>query len=422
MPSLRSLRPLLASLLLLPAFAQAEADADSKLNINLKDGLIFTTGDGASSVRLTGYFQFDYNFYDGGYNAQGNGQSSQSEIRRSRFGVEGVFEHDWEYEFLLNVDDNNRSANIDTASVRYGGLPHWGFTLGRFKRPVGLEVLGSARWLTTASRALIFDIAPANDVAQSGLMADGRYGDFRLWLGGFNTGVEDYDSKQDRYGLYARGTFGHVFKNGSLVHLGVSVADQNAAPRTPATLTSRFGVHTLPFDMFQFANELNDQRQRTAFLEVDQDQQIALEAAFAYDAFSIQAEALHRELKRSSAGVFGRNALDDVYGNTINADGGYVQLAYTLTGQTREYKKGPATFGALAPTGRYGAVEAVLKADYVEAANGDVQLYTAGVNWMPNYYFRFLLDYLRYNSSGLAKGNAFNNQGSAVVGRFQFQF
>ncbi len=65
------------------------------------------------------------------------------------------------------------------------------------------------------------------------------------------------------------------------------------------------------------------------------------------------------------------------------------------------------------------------KVDQVEAtedADASVLMGTLGLTWSPNLNLRFLLNYLRFKSEGLAAGNSFQDEGSAVTTRIQFHF
>lgn len=381
--------------------------------IDQEEGLIFTTRDGSSFVRLTGRFHFDFDFYDGAYNAQGTGLSSDNEIRRARLGVEGRYEGPWHYAFILNVDDQEQTSTIDTALVQYR-VPDRDVAIsaGRFKRPFGLEPLISSNWLTTIERAVIFDLIPANNTAEAGLMVSGGVGPARYFLGAFDAGVEDISTGRDEYALHAR-LAGAWVGDGGLVHLGLAYADQQAEPRTMTSVSSRFGVHTLPFDQFQFVDEITPERERTALLSSRDDRQWGLELAGQWGPLTAQFEWLQRDV-------------DLDFGDPVQVRGGYLQLAWTLTGEARRYEVAGAVFGRLVPTHPRGAWELVAKVEQVAVRQGDqrpdADLYTLGLNWQPNDRFRFLLNYLRHESDQLAAGNAFDNRGSAVTSRLQFLF
>ena len=382
--------------------------------LNIRERLTLKSEDDLNSISLQGYFQLDNDFYDGAYNPRGSGGSSENEIRRARFGVDGRIDGDWAYDFLLNVDDDEQTADIDTASLKYTAIPFAQITLGRFKRPVGMEVLTSAKWSLTDERAIIFEAIPHNDVSQFGAMLDGPIGRFHYYLGLFDANVEDIQTGEDQYGLYARGTYAFVSEGGNVLHLGLSAADQNPGARTPTTIASRFGVHTLPSDQFQFVNELNPNRTRASIIEVDKDRQAGVELASVFGPLTLQAEVLARDVSLSA-------------GRDVHVRGGYVTLAWAITGETRRYNAGNGTFGNVLSAGyeQGGAWELVAKFDHVEArkhADSKVSMGTLGLTWTPNLNLKFMVDYLRFKSHGLADGDDFQDEGSAVNTRIQFHF
>lgn len=395
----------------------ADTPAPSSLavqKLNIRERLTLKSEDDLNSISLQGYFQLDNDFYDGAYNAAGNNGSSENEIRRARFGVDGRIDGDWTYDFLLNVDDDEQTADIDTASLSYRALPYAAITMGRFKRPVGMEVLTSAKWSLTDERAIIFEAIPHNDVSQFGLMLDGALGGFHYYVGVFDANVEDIQTGEDQYGLYARGTYAFVSEGGKVVHLGLSAADQNPDARAPTTIASRFGVHTLPSDQFQFVNELNPNRTRAAIIEVDEDRQAGVELAAVLGPVTVQSEYLARDVRLSA-------------GREVQVRGGYVTLAWALTGERRRYNLANGTFGNILSSGyeRGGAWELVAKLDHVEAsedADAKVSMATLGLVWTPNLNLRFLVNYIRFKSDGLADGTDFQDEGSAVNTRIQFHF
>lgn len=384
------------------------------IDVRGDDGLIFSTRDGNNFVRLGGRFQFDFDFFDGAYNALGTGSGSDNEIRRARLGVDGRFDGQWHYSFIINIDDREETSSIDTALIEYR-FDEYDLTLtgGRFKRPVGLEPLASSNWISTVERAFIFELIPANNTAEAGLMVSGGFGPLRLFLGAFDAGVEAIETGRDAYAVHGRIAGAWVGET-LLLHGGLSAADQQAETRTLTAVSTRLGVHTLPFDQFQFINELTPERERSALLSSNGDRQAGLELALRYGPLSVQAEALQREV-------------DLDFGDPVKVSGGYVQLAYTLTGEVRRYDADAAVFDRIVPRHSRGAWEVVAKLEHATARQSDdarpeATLLTLGVNWQPNLRFRFMVNYLRHDTRDLASGNAFNDRGAAVTSRLQLQF
>ena len=83
---------------------------------------------------------YDYDYYDGAYNADNDGDSgSESEFRRTRINVKGTSGKNWAYKMTVDIDEGE--AEIDTGYIKYQGFENVDLLLGRFKAPVGLEEL-----------------------------------------------------------------------------------------------------------------------------------------------------------------------------------------------------------------------------------------------------------------------------------------
>lgn len=85
--------------------------------------------------------------------------------------------------------------------------------------------------------------------------------------------------------------------------------------------------------------------------------------------------------------------------------GGYVQASYFLTGESRPYVDGNATFGRIVPKSAFlggkgpGAWEVAMRYDTLDLNDGAVQggemdTYSLGVNWYQNQYARLTMNYI----------------------------
>ena len=129
------------------------------------------------------------------------------------------------------------------------------------------------------------------------------------------------------------------------------------------------------------------------------------EAAGNYRNFFFQGEYFHYVVQRRDLA-------------TAEFDGGYGQVAWTLTGESHKYNPASASYLRIvpehafsAPDGYWGAWEIAGRVSYVDlvdhfnptipiasqpsAVNGGRQTsYALALNWYPNSYLRFMLDYL----------------------------
>lgn len=119
----------------------------------------------------------------------------------------------------------------------------------------------------------------------------------------------------------------------------------------------------------------------TATLSTDRASTLALEAAWVDGALSLQGELLHTALQPNGGG-------------SLNFGGGYVQLTWIATGESRPYDRDTGTFGRLRPKGDFGfggnegwgALEVALRASYTDLSDGGVQggrlsMLMSGLTW-----------------------------------------
>lgn len=127
------------------------------------------------------------------------------------------------------------------------------------------------------------------------------------------------------------------------------------------------------------------------------------EAALIEGPFSMQAEYTAASALGREASMPG-GADDDPWFH-----GGFVQLSYFLTGEHRPYDRRLARMGNLSPTNSIsaddrlaGAWELAARYTWVDLNDGDVQggemdAWTAGVNWYWSSFFRIQFNYVVTN-------------------------
>lgn len=380
-------------------------------HVETDGGISVETMDGRLSFVLDGRLQFDTLFYDGIYNDEAGGDAaSDTRVRRIRLGVGGKFERDWAWEIIYDFNDDAGRATLDTGSFSYSGLPWLDVTVGRFKRPFFLEAVTSSKWITFVERSLIYDVVRRN-TADFGLMASklydlGELGDWSWYVAVHNEGVEDYPGAEnaagrDQYQVYGRVAWAPWNDKGRVLHLGAAFGDLNPAEGSEIEIGTRLGVSA--------ADTLG------VGYTVDADRQAGLEAALILGPFSVQGEYALRSLDLSSTAG----------GGSADISGGYLQLTYTLTGESRRYKPYPAKMDKLVPDGgRLGALELVARYDDIEleqpsAAAAQADLLTLGFNWYLNSHLHVKLNYLMANGDNFGTTET---DGDAVNTRLAFVF
>ena len=153
--------------------AAAQTNAVPKITIGEK-GFSFTSADGNFAINLKGILQFDSRtfFKDGGI--QGNDGFL---LRRARPIIAGTVFRDFDFLFVPDFGGSSGSV-IQDAYVNYRCQPELQFQFGKFKSPVGLELLQSDPDTPFNERALPTDLVPNRDIGAElhGDLFDGRAG------------------------------------------------------------------------------------------------------------------------------------------------------------------------------------------------------------------------------------------------------
>ena len=118
-------------------------------------GLSFSSQDGADQLRVHGYVQAD----DRMFSANPQGEALEVFLfRRMRPLFEGTLFNSIDFRFMPDFGQNNpqiQEAYLEEKSLSFAKL-----RVGKFKEPIGLEVLRSDRELTFAERSLASDLVP----------------------------------------------------------------------------------------------------------------------------------------------------------------------------------------------------------------------------------------------------------------------
>ena len=144
--------------------AAAAAPATPKLTVSDK-AFTLASADGANAIKLRGLVQLDSRFFldDGGSLV-----NNAFVLRRARTIIEGTFAKN--YSFQLVPEFGGGSPTIVDANLGIAISPQLQFKLGRFKSPVGLELLQSDSWTFFDERSIVTNLVPNRDL---GIQAGG---------------------------------------------------------------------------------------------------------------------------------------------------------------------------------------------------------------------------------------------------------
>jgi len=120
-----------------------------------KDGLWFSTADKSTQLHVHGYIQADDRMFDS--NTKGEGLDTFL-FRRIRPLFEGTLFNAVDFRFMPDFGQNN--PQIQEAYLELKTVPFAKLRVGKFKEPIGLEVLRQDRDLTFPERSLASDLVP----------------------------------------------------------------------------------------------------------------------------------------------------------------------------------------------------------------------------------------------------------------------
>lgn len=163
-------------------------------------GATISSTDGADSIRLRGLAQLDVRqfFNDGGIT------NNAFVLRRARLISEGTFARN--YSFQIVSEFGGGTPAIVDANLGWSLSPAVQFRLGRFKSPVGLELLQSDSWTFFNERSIVTNLVPNRDlgVQASGDLLGDRLNYTVALLGGVADGASttntDFDNEKDVVG------------------------------------------------------------------------------------------------------------------------------------------------------------------------------------------------------------------------------
>jgi phosphate-selective porin OprO/OprP len=362
--------------------------------------------------------------------------------RRIRLGVEGTIPGGFGYK--AEADFANGSVGFGDVIMTYApsGKP-FNFTIGNHETHNGLEQVSSSRFLSFVERAA-FDDAFIN-TRRIGLSAGfaNQANTFRVTGGLFSAHTIDSSLDNDGWIAAARATYSPLMGANQL-HFGANFQHRNFQSNNGATVNAQSGGEPSSNQRVRYRarpfTQLTDQRfVNTDFFAAKSDNIFGLEFAGIFKSFHAAAEGQY-----TVANAYGRG--DRIAGGADPLDlfsttsvfvpngnpgfwGGYAELGYYLTGETRGYKNGLwDRTKVLKPfsKGGWGALQLNGRVDYLDLdssrlKNGCTNNFTTGVCtgtpvlskggtqlgflasmvWIPEDYMRF---YLQYSHAAITGG------------------
>jgi phosphate-selective porin OprO/OprP len=375
-------------------------------------------GGGEATFKPFGRLQYDLGWVESPDGANDRGLGFSSELRRGRIGAEGAIPGGFGYKIEVDFADNE--VEITDAFLTYKASKPLTLTLGQHNNFQSLEELTSSRFISFLERAAFTDAF--NFERRVGLSGTWSKDDFIAQAGIFTDNIEDLANAQDAVGLGDENDA--VSFDGRLVfapklggvqlHLGASAHfrdDGDAAANGVATrYRQRPLVHTADSRFLS-----------TPSLRVESETGFGLEAAVRNGPFHATGELHWLEADTLTAGLSPRFF------------GGYAEVGWFVTGETRGYKGGRwDRTKVLKPVGAggAGAFQINLRYDRLDLSDDGVvagrqAAYQASLVWIPHDHVRFLANFahIRYRHSAIVAAGGDRDYGINVLGaRAQVDF
>ncbi|MDT9600904.1 porin [Sphingosinicella rhizophila] len=362
------------------------------------------------SFKPRGRLQYDAGFVSRPDGITDRGLGFSNEVRRARLGVEGNIPGGLGYKFEIDFAGN--SVDITDAYLSYDFMPSTSLIIGQHNNFQSLEELTSSRFSSFIERAAFTDAF--NFERRVGVSATYAHGPVIASAGVFTDSIGDLnDDDNNSLGFDGRLVFAPKLGETQL-HFGGSAHYRKNRDLVDIGTTTRYRQRPL-------VHSSDTRFLATPALAVEKETNYGLEAAAIHGPFHAVGEVHWLKADRVDPAP------------TPTFFGGYAEVGYYITGETRGYKGG--TFDRTkvlksVKDGGMGALQVNLRYDYLDlidagVVGGKQQGYQISLIWIPQDYVRFMLNYgrLDYKSAAIPAAGGDRNYGVDVIGaRAQIDF
>jgi phosphate-selective porin OprO/OprP len=337
--------------------------------------------------------------------AYGNLQSASGfrRVRAFNSGQLGRVKYKVQFEF------SKEEIEMEDFYVEIGDLPIVGnIRAGHFKEPFMLEALTSSKYTTFMERALpnLF-----SESRNTGLMLHDHFPTTRIYwqLGAFysreRTHIGEFDAR--KYSVIGRlsGVIASSSNKHNFLHLGIALK-QTKLVDPGYQLAARPEAKLLP--KYISTGSIENAKGLTF---------AALESMWMLGSFSVQSEYVQTYVHLAPEG---RGDESHYF-----MQGAYGQVAYLLTGETRNFKDSNKGFGRIRPDHNFGkngigAWEIAVRYSYADLSDrslsgGSMHNFSVGLNWYLNAQSRILINYILSEVDGMGHSGIYQT-------RFQIEF
>ena len=202
-------------------------------------GLVFSNLNATNELRIHGYLQADGRFFPEDMSGR---QWNDLLFRRLRPLAEGTLVHRFDFRFMPDFAQGN--FVVQESFVQWTSIPLAQLEVGKFKAPIGLEVLRSDRDLTFVERSMASDLVPLRHL---GAQLDGflHYDAIDYSIGIVNSAEDganatfQWGSSKDEVGRFFFKPFsasGHSWLQPLGAGIAASIGSNSGAPPRYATV------------------------------------------------------------------------------------------------------------------------------------------------------------------------------------------
>ena len=378
------------SVALLAALAAPAAHAEITLDVI-----------GGSEVSFEGLVQADFYKFDSDTIDYGADSSSDldgddylNELRRAELVLKGKGPGNIERVLGYDAkDDKFLDANV---KYKFGNNANHFIQVGQYKQPgATMEELSSTKNNDFISKSSITNsIGTARRLGAQYNIGDSNWGVTASYFGRELTRNREHGS-----GYGVRGYFAPINEQGNVLHLGVSYTDKDTDGDV-IRLRARPMADMVPTRFVDTGS--------SGLRASDRNSVIGVEGLWVTGPVKVQAEYMSTDVKRYGS-------FDDFTG-----DGYYISGLWNVTGETWGYKSGVPTTG-LPDNPSVGMWQLGLRYDTIDLTDGavvggEMDSWTAGVNWYWRSNFKFMLNYVAVKQE---KG-VLNDDPNILEARMQF--
>jgi phosphate-selective porin OprO and OprP len=376
---------------------------------------------GDARFKMRGRLQWDIasNELDFGGLGGADEDGTRSYTRRAFLGVQGRFNENFRYKVDFVLAPSATSIQVDDAFLEYVH-DDWSIVIGEHNITSPLEDRISSLDIPFNERASFINAFGYGRRAGVGFITGGMNwsGSFAVQGESMNT-AETSQANNEELNVSGRFTFAPFYETTPegtrLLHLGISARQRTAGD------TQAFGYSARPFN-----------GRGSSPLAVsgvgdggESDTAYGAEIAAQWGPFGLQAEYSTLEGETITSG------------EDFQYDGYYVDLYWSLTGESRVYRGNQGSFGPIAPRrsladGGIGHWMVSARYDYLDMSDdgiglatdvlGEQTAYAFGVDWVPIDHVRFKLNYASTEIDYANPGDGVDGDANIISLRTQFDF